>query len=266
MKEALCKQFQVPFIDLDAVTLDHGLGELVSEAYATHHRVVPIAKLEDRLTVAIDDPAATEVIEDLRAATGCKIDVVISTDAAIQRAHARLYEAWHGGPFLKALRMAESDRTHHEGAERDIERRVAQRLAEQPAEQKMLVQLQEALAGRLADIERLQADVGRAIEEVRTRQVDADQRLLALRETADAHRRADEMIRQNAQDLAAQQKEILQHIMELRSAQIAFCAAYGAVGDALRESRERCRVLIQDRRDTAEKIEAVLKRLQNERD
>jgi Fe2+ or Zn2+ uptake regulation protein len=264
MKEALCKQFHVPFIDLDAVALDHALGELVSAAYATHHRVVPIAKLEDRLTVAIDDPAATEVIEDLRAATGCTIDVVIATDAAIQRAQAHLYHAWRGDTVLKALRVTESDPPTHEGAQRDIERRRAYRPAKPPAEETMLIQLQDALAGRLASIEWLQADVGRALEDVRTRQVDTDQRLCALRDTADAHRRADEILRENVHDLTAQQNEIMQQLMELRSAQIAFCAAYGAVGDALRESRERYRALIQDRQDTAEKIEAVLRRLRYE--
>jgi hypothetical protein len=268
MKEALCKQFQVPFVDLDTVELDPGLRRYVSRAYSNHHRVIPIAKLGDRLTVAIDDPAATEVIEDLRAANGCRVDVVTSSGAAIDRARARLYDTFGGGTFTKMLQAAESDRATHDAARQSVESDTARTLSELRSGQKAILELHEALVGRLVALERLQADVARAIEELRashdrlvkdheglaasaawlqTRHLDVDHQIAALREAASANRHESATIRQALLDVAARQDEALRQIIELRSEQ-AGSAAFA-----------------QDREEAAATIEAVLKRLSEER-
>jgi hypothetical protein len=282
LKEALCKQFQVPFVDLDTLALDQGLTRFLSRAYSTHHRVIPIAKLGDRLTVAIDDPAATEVLEDLRAATGCRIDVVTSTGAAIERARARLYETFSGGTFLKALQIAESDRAAREDTQTAGESELARTLSELRSGQKAILQLHEALVDRLAALQRLQADVGQVVEGLRVshdrlvkeheglaataswlqhRHVGTDQQIVALREAADSNRQEGETIKQALQDLATRQQEALLHIRELRSAH----AALLAPSDALREAHDQHRALVQDRQDTAEKLEAILRRLTQDR-
>ena len=88
--QALCAQLNVTFIDLDGCVIDPSLSGLIYESYARHHRLIPIA-IEKRLTLAMDDPADLEVIDELRASTGCRIDVVTSTRAAFDRAFSRLY-------------------------------------------------------------------------------------------------------------------------------------------------------------------------------
>jgi hypothetical protein len=286
MKEALCKQFQVPFVDLDTLALDQGLTQYLSRAYSNHHGVIPIAKLGDRLTIAIEDPAATEVIEDLRAATGCRIDVVTATGAAIDRARARLYETSGGGVFVKALQRAESDRATHEGTQRAVEHDMARALSELRSGQKAILQLHETLVGHLADLQRLQAEVGQAIEDLRAsqdrlvkdhegvaataawlrdRHVSIDQQILALHEAATANRQDGETIRQALQDLATRQQAALLHITELRSSQAAPLAPTDVASDALREVQDQHRALVQDRQDTASRIEAVLRRLTQDR-
>jgi Type II secretion system (T2SS), protein E, N-terminal domain len=91
IRHALCRQFDVALVDLDKVTLDPELSQLVGKRYAQQHRVIPIAREESRLTVAMDDPGDLEVVDDLAAYTGCEITVVTSTLAAFQRAFLRAY-------------------------------------------------------------------------------------------------------------------------------------------------------------------------------
>jgi hypothetical protein len=91
LRHALCRQFDVTFVDLDTMSPDAGVLRLVPRSYAEQHRIIPIARVENRLTVAMDDPADVDVVDELAAATGCEIDVVTSGGAAFQRAFLRAY-------------------------------------------------------------------------------------------------------------------------------------------------------------------------------
>jgi hypothetical protein len=94
----------------------------------------------------------------------------------------------------------------------------------------------------------------------------ADRRLIvALREAATANRHESETIRQALLDVATRQHEALLHLVELRSAHAGLLASGSAASDALREARDQHRALVQDREDTAERIEAVLRRLTEDR-
>jgi hypothetical protein len=112
LKRALCIQLRISFVDLDGWTLDPGLSRFVSESYARHHCVVPIAKGEDWLTLAMDDPTDFEVPDELRSSTGCRILVVAATRAAIDRALARLYgERAAPGPERRDERLPDAPAT-----------------------------------------------------------------------------------------------------------------------------------------------------------
>jgi len=93
MREALCKQLRVPFVDLDALALDPALAGLIPAELAAARRILPIARAEGRLTVAVDDPTDADLVEALEAATGGRVEVVTSTRDALARALARLYPA-----------------------------------------------------------------------------------------------------------------------------------------------------------------------------
>jgi type IV pilus assembly protein PilB len=92
MRQALCAQLNIPFIDLDQFTIEPALAQRINKMYARTHALVPIAAMQGTLTVAMDDPMASAVIEDLQSFTGLAINVVTSTTAKIQRAFARLYD------------------------------------------------------------------------------------------------------------------------------------------------------------------------------
>jgi type II secretory ATPase GspE/PulE/Tfp pilus assembly ATPase PilB-like protein len=64
----------------------------INGSYARRHSLLPIAQVGRTLTVAMDDPTAGAVIDDLMRLTGFAITVVTSSSRSIQRAFRRLYE------------------------------------------------------------------------------------------------------------------------------------------------------------------------------
>jgi len=92
VRQALSKQLNIPYIDLEKVTLDRRLARVINKSYARRHSLLPIAQVGRTLTVAMDDPTAAAVIDELMQLTSFGITVVTSSSRAIQRAFRRLYE------------------------------------------------------------------------------------------------------------------------------------------------------------------------------
>ena len=92
IREAICVQYNIPFVDLDTAQFDRGLVRLVKKSYAKQHMVVPVARVGDTLTVAMNDPTNRMVAEELKAVTGCSVTIVTSTSAKITRALGILYD------------------------------------------------------------------------------------------------------------------------------------------------------------------------------
>jgi type IV pilus assembly protein PilB len=92
MRQALSLQLNVPFLDLDKVTLDRDLARLINRTYARRHSVLPVALIGRTLTVAMDDPTSKSVVDELRRLTTYSVTVVMSSSKAIQRAFRRVYD------------------------------------------------------------------------------------------------------------------------------------------------------------------------------
>lgn len=93
MRQALSSQLGVPYIDLQNVIIDRTLAPLLDREFARQHALFPVARIGRMLTVAMDDPTATSVVEELARQTGHDVTVVTSSHDAIHRALVRLYEA-----------------------------------------------------------------------------------------------------------------------------------------------------------------------------
>lgn len=91
MRDALCTQLHVNFFDLDPINIDQTLARLISQRYATRHRLVPLFRVGDTLVVAVDDPSETQLIERLEFSLGLQIEVVTTTAAKLEAAMHRLY-------------------------------------------------------------------------------------------------------------------------------------------------------------------------------
>jgi type IV pilus assembly protein PilB len=92
MRQALCLQLDVPYVDLDRMSLDRKLTRLINRNYARRHWLIPIAQVEHVLTISMNDPTRTAVAEELSQLTGLTVSVVTSSEEAIKRAFKRLYE------------------------------------------------------------------------------------------------------------------------------------------------------------------------------
>jgi Type II secretion system (T2SS), protein E, N-terminal domain len=93
IKQAVCVQLNLPFIDLDHFTPEPGsdLARTVEQDYAAKHRVVPIARLGNSLTVAMDDPTDADVIRTVETSTGLAVNVVMATRSGLRHALAAVY-------------------------------------------------------------------------------------------------------------------------------------------------------------------------------
>ncbi|HEV8308791.1 MAG TPA: hypothetical protein VGW35_14105 [Methylomirabilota bacterium] len=226
MKQALCRQLGARFVDLDTAVIDPGLSQLVTKDWATQHRVVPLERTEDRIAVAMDDPGDLEVVHWLESATGCRIDVVASTDAAFRRAFARVYEA---SPVPEAA---------PDGATTPV--------AELLAERDGLRRERDAAARALRDLEARHAEMARALTDLQVAHE-------ALRREGDAAAGA-------LQDLGPRHAETTERLRQLVAQHAELRRAHEAALGALREQRQRYEAALRDRKGRDD-IDVVLRQL-----
>jgi hypothetical protein len=282
MKEALCKQFGVALVDLDGLVLDASLAQLVNRAYAEHHGVIPIAKTGDRLTVAMMDPAASDVVDELRASTGCAVEIVTSTSDAIQRAFTRLYRQATGRGFVKALMQAELEHAAHDERQRRAAAKSARTLTDLRAERDRLLGQYEEAAGRLRDLERRHAELLRTVDAVQAqqgrllerqddvaaelgrlvaRQGAIDRAVEALLKGSQRSSRRDRTIERAVDRLSNRHEQLRQRFAELEVGYSRLGREQEALTRALEEERERHRMLLQDREGLTDKLHDLLRLL-----
>jgi len=189
LKLALCTQLDVAFIDLDRFSIDRGLASIVPKNFAQQHRVLPVARVDGVLTVALADPTDGWVAENIESMTGCDVRLVMSTDTAFQRAFTRVYGEHPGVGLARqherleqthavltreyetALRALTELRQSHEEFLREqgeLLRTAAEQAVQQSAHERTLAELQaahgalrdenEARGRAYADLSRAQAE------------------------------------------------------------------------------------------------------------
>lgn len=256
LRRALCTQLMVSLIDLDAVAIDQHLGHVVNKHYAQRHRLLPVARTGNRLTVAMDDPTDGEVIEELEASTGCEIDVATSTAASFERALVRLYGESipeHAARHSEAALLAESRNQRSgeastpppslgvpgvvgrlaaprgEGAERARVGSEADHLAphtpvvagvsHHPEAQhpSEAARLLAAAQGERDTLRAAQEITSRAVRAIESRQAEMVERLAALQAECEALRNAHEATVQGLRDLDVRHAEIARASAGLQS-------------------------------------------------
>lgn len=81
--QALSEALEVPYIDLNNYLVDAGTLKLIPESIARKHKVIPIFKIGDTLTLAMADPKDIMAIDDLARRSKCEIEPVLSSQASI---------------------------------------------------------------------------------------------------------------------------------------------------------------------------------------
>ncbi|MBI2885170.1 MAG: Flp pilus assembly complex ATPase component TadA [Candidatus Omnitrophica bacterium] len=89
----LAEQLGMTTIDLSTYLIRPEIVQLVPEALARKHTLVPVFKIGDTLTVAMDDPLNFFALDELRLRTKCAVKTVLSTATGIRQAIDQYYGA-----------------------------------------------------------------------------------------------------------------------------------------------------------------------------
>lgn len=89
----LARQFRMPAVDLSRFEVDPRLLKLIPADLASKHTVLPLKREGRQLTVAIADPNAMSVVEDLKFITRYDIVPVLAGEFSMRAAIEKHYEA-----------------------------------------------------------------------------------------------------------------------------------------------------------------------------
>lgn len=89
--QCLSKRLKIPFINLNNYPITTDIAQMIQESTARKYHLVPIARKDQLLTVAMSDPMNLMAIEEIKFITKCKINPVIATRQEIESIIKRCY-------------------------------------------------------------------------------------------------------------------------------------------------------------------------------
>jgi type II secretory ATPase GspE/PulE/Tfp pilus assembly ATPase PilB-like protein len=89
--QALARQLELPYIDLDATEIDDATARLIPEHLAVARRLIACGQSGDDLLVAMSDPLDVLALDDVQVATGRKVKPMLATASAMDRALQQAY-------------------------------------------------------------------------------------------------------------------------------------------------------------------------------
>ncbi len=101
----LSRQFSVPFIELGRFDVEPAAIALLPAATARKYETVPLGRTGAALAVAMSDPANVFAVDDIEFMTGCRVEPVVATQAAVRAAVERYYGE---GPSRSGADLGES--------------------------------------------------------------------------------------------------------------------------------------------------------------
>jgi len=89
----LSNQYRLPAVNLDEYEIDAEVLKIVSKEVCEKHGIVPVSRSGSSLIVAMSDPTNFHAIDDIKFLSGYNVEPVVSSEAAIQSAIERYYNA-----------------------------------------------------------------------------------------------------------------------------------------------------------------------------
>ena len=133
-------------VDLRSETIDRDAIRQVPEDVARKYTVLPVAKVDDRLTVAMTDPTDLQLLQDLAARTGCAIEPVVTTEEDIQEHIDREYR------LIAQPLVSDASPTESSDSPGQPERVTAKHLRDALPAQVIELLLRQAIQDRASDI------------------------------------------------------------------------------------------------------------------
>ena len=91
-------QYGVRSIDLSGFEVEPAVLALIPAEIARRHRIVPLRRSGATLTVVMTDPRNVAALDDVRFRTGCTVEPLMASEAAVDAALARCYDSGSGAP------------------------------------------------------------------------------------------------------------------------------------------------------------------------
>lgn len=101
--------FHVPFIDLTETPIDKMASSLITEKLAKKYTVIPIKAEDNVLTVVMNDPLNFYAVDDIKRATGMRVEVGISPVKEIENAIERYYGSENAQKAFEDLKKEYGD-------------------------------------------------------------------------------------------------------------------------------------------------------------
>ena len=95
--EFLSEHYGVPSIDLEEVTINQRVIDMVPRDVAERHSVIPLQQEGSTIVVAMSDPSNIYAMDDIKFLTGFNVEVVVSSETNIQSALDSYYEQFDSG-------------------------------------------------------------------------------------------------------------------------------------------------------------------------
>jgi type IV pilus assembly protein PilB len=88
---SLADYFNIPYVDLDTYIVDEEITKIIPEEMAKRHRLIPLFKIANTLTIAISDPLNIPAMDEVRNKAKTDLELVVSTEEKIKKAIDRHY-------------------------------------------------------------------------------------------------------------------------------------------------------------------------------
>ncbi len=89
--QCLAHYYSLPYVDLDTYLLDEEVVKLIPEEIARRHTLIPLFKIGNTLTIAMDNPLNIHALDEVRNRTKIDVEIAISTEKKIKRAIEQHY-------------------------------------------------------------------------------------------------------------------------------------------------------------------------------
>jgi len=119
--DALAEQFGMERVDPSEMEIPRDVVELIAPEVARRHCLIPIAKHDGKLRVAMADPLDFDALDNVRFATNLEVEQVLATPETIQLAISRNHGADRVTVDSMLQEFTESDITFRAGATEEEE-------------------------------------------------------------------------------------------------------------------------------------------------
>ncbi|MDH4230266.1 MAG: type IV-A pilus assembly ATPase PilB [Nitrospirota bacterium] len=93
LMQFLSQYFRLPFVDLKKIKVDPQVIKQIPMEVVKKYRTVPVKRVGNRLTVAMEDPTDVFAIDDIKFMTGYEIEPVLASPLAIGEAMDTYYDS-----------------------------------------------------------------------------------------------------------------------------------------------------------------------------